>query len=190
MTDDEAFPCDQLLLAVQRGDLGSVKTLLQEDSNESFSNHFKASNNNEKRNLVGKFFTKNGFLMIHVAAQYGHTHLVKLLLKYSDVDVESKNLETPLMIAALNNNEQTIELLITSGANVNHKSDRSQGERSVLFFACLGGERKIVEFLVDRGAKLYTKPNGALGQNEIVETLLQKNVYTRTIPGKSIVGCD
>ena len=106
--------------------------------------------NNVSANSSLKFF--QGFRnedetpLLYVSCQEGQTGVVRLLLRRGFVDLEPRGLvHSPLWAAARNGRREVAEILIDSGANVNH--------RNPLHAAVIGGRCfETVKLLVERGA--------------------------------------
>ena len=82
---------------------------------------------------------------IHQAAKDGNIKVVKQHLDAgTDVDAKDTNGWTPLHLAALNGQKETIEILIDEGAEVN------VGDiHTLLHYAAQYGEKEISNYLVD-----------------------------------------
>lgn len=89
-----------------------------------------------------------GWSPIHYAASGPNTRLVQWLLdRGAQVDAESPNGTTPLMLAAQHAPESTVELLIKRGADPRRRNQRGL---QALDYAEMGGR----DFLVERFEKL------------------------------------
>lgn len=85
-----------------------------------------------------------------VAAKYGRTEMVSLLLDYgADIDTSDANNETALIYAAENGHAEVISLLIEKGANIN--VDNLNGY-TVLTFKVIEGNIAMVKQLLELGA--------------------------------------
>lgn len=68
---------------------------------------------------------KTGWAPLHYAATGGHVEVVKLLLANAAyIDAQSPNKTTPLMMAAMYGNPQTVTLLLAEGADAKLKNDK------------------------------------------------------------------
>ncbi len=87
-----------------------------------------------------------------VAAKYGRTEMVSLLLDYgADIDTSDSNGETALIYAAENGHAEVISLLIEKGANIHvHNCDG----HTVLTFKVIEGNIAMVKQLIKLGAKV------------------------------------
>jgi ankyrin repeat protein len=124
---------------------------------------------------------KDGYTMLHRAAQAGHQRLVELLIaKGAPVDERSHdgNALTPLHLAASENHIDSVTLLLEKGADIDA---RGKGERcggwNALVFACWNNHKDMVELLIRKGAimqpeALWFAVYG--GHKDIVELLLAK----------------
>lgn len=117
---------------------------------------------------------------LFIAAEKGNLNMVKLLLKYSDVNKQNLKGTTPLWIACCNKHIDVILELIQAGADPNITNFKGD---SPLIPACQKGSDSIVEILLESGADLnaYNKnrDNPVLiccrtGQAKILEILLKR----------------
>lgn len=145
---------EELVSAIKDGKLEVVQSLLQQSSVSAFLNYLTTSDSYKgpDQNL-GQYYTYDGHLLIHVAAKHGQTAIVRLLLQYFEVDVVTKRRETSMMLAALNNHEETLEFLLRNGANVHHIPVESNG-RTVLIIACQNKLGNIVRILLQHRATI------------------------------------
>ena len=89
-----------------------------------------------------------GWSPIHYAASGPNTRLVQWLLEHgAQIDAESPNGTTPLMLAAQHAPEATVELLLKRGADTRKRNQRGL---QAIDYAELGGR----DFLVERFEKL------------------------------------
>lgn len=86
---------------------------------------------------------------IGLAAQFGHTDIVRLLIRAgANVNIRDINGWTPLMWAATKGYLEIVRLLIQAGANVNNRSNGW----SVLQRAIATNHRAVVRTLIQAGA--------------------------------------
>ena len=72
----------------------------------------------EKMVKKGADVNKTGWTPLHYAASNGHVAVIKLLLEnYAYIDAESPNGSTPLMMAGMYGNPESVQLLIDEGAD-------------------------------------------------------------------------
>ena len=89
---------------------------------------------------------KTGWAPLHYAASAGHVDVIKLLLKHSAyIDAESPNKTTPLMMAAMYGNPQSVELLLEEGADASLKNDKGM---TALDFADVANKQAAAKLLV------------------------------------------
>jgi ankyrin repeat protein len=96
----------------------------------------------------------DGFTLLHYAAMYYGPELVKFYLSKGS-NINSNNVHnkyrTPLYCACAHNNIQTVELLLSEGANIHRTDDY---ERSPLHIAARFGYIELVKLLLSKGAKV------------------------------------
>ncbi|OAB79342.1 hypothetical protein WSTR_05300 [Wolbachia endosymbiont of Laodelphax striatellus] len=154
---------EQLLTAVQGGDLNEVRSLIAQGANIDTND-------------------KNGNTPLYSAAEIGDLNLVKLLLD-NGANIEAKNGEyqaTPLHGAVENYRIDVVKLLLNRGTNVNAED---KGNWTPLHYAADNDNLNIVKLLVDAGANLSAKSDHGItpldiakdkGHNNIVEYLEKK----------------
>ncbi len=105
---------------------------------------------------------KDGYTILHRAAQAGHLQLVELLIaKGAPVDIRSHdgNNRTPLHLAASENQIDTVTLLLEKGADIDARG-KGKGERyggwNALTFAAWNNHKGMVELLIRKGAAVKT----------------------------------
>ena len=117
------------------------------------------------------------------AARKGYTKLIKLLIKYGDVDVNKQDNRgyTALHLASLYGYKDCVELLIKSGGNLNKQCNN---DWTALHWASRYGYKDCVELLIKSGADLnkqdiygYTSLHEASrnGHKECVKLLIKAN---------------
>ncbi|CAD7699125.1 unnamed protein product [Ostreobium quekettii] len=117
-----------------------------------------------------------------VAVQQGNTDGVLTLLKsrFNPNVVLNRDGWTPLMFAAHNGRMSIVEVLLTSGVNVNA---RNKEKFTALHLACMTEQDQVIRLLLNSGAKVDVRAqNGAtpllvaaeLGYPKAVEELLRK----------------
>ena len=108
-----------LILAVERGYLEIVRSLLNAGANPNV-----------------KYCTNTPLM---VAAKFGHTRIVALLLEQNGITINSR-FNSPLMYAAENGHIEIVDLLLTNEANTD----------GALASAAKGGHLEVVNFLISR----------------------------------------
>ena len=92
---------------------------------------------------------------LRFAAKYGSLHKINQLVQIQHADINDANYNghTPLIIAILNNQIESVQLLCTLGADVNHTTDKIHGYRP-LHFAAEQDNSEIIKLLIEYGALL------------------------------------
>lgn len=93
-----------------------------------------------------------GFAPLHLAVKRENVSIIKVLMKYSNIDINFQSVKikvTPLKIAVDTNNFEIVNLLVTSGANVNLED---AGWVSPLRMAVENENEKICKYLLENGA--------------------------------------
>ncbi|XP_019084575.1 PREDICTED: ankyrin repeat-containing protein At5g02620-like isoform X2 [Camelina sativa] len=128
---------------------------------------------------------QSGETALYVAAEYGHTDMVKILMKHSDsvlAGTKAKNGFDAFHIAAKNGHLQVLDVLIEANPELSFTFDSSK--TTALHTAASQGHREIVCFLLDKGVDLaaIARSNGKTalhsaarnGHTVIVKELIEK----------------
>jgi ankyrin repeat protein len=130
---------DEIHDAARIGDLEKVKVLIKDYNYPVFSTNDTACET-----------------PLHLAAEYGHMDVVKLLLANgAEVNARDNESDTPLHNAAKNGQKDVVELLLLKGANVNAKNN-SYGD-TPLHEAAREGHNDVVELLLANGADVNAR---------------------------------
>ncbi|KAI9852682.1 MAG: Ankyrin repeat domain-containing protein 44 [Vezdaea acicularis] len=141
----EQFKCNSLLLASQNGHEDVVRLLLGRGVS-----------------FVMDPDDPGQYNSLHSAAGYGYTSIVSLFVeKVKDLDLDlanSKSGKTPLQLAVMNGHEETVTLLLASGANIDARSNIG----TTALFHAVGLENeetalKLTQLLLDHGADINAR---------------------------------
>ena len=130
---------------------------------------------------------ESGNTALHVAAEYGHVHLVRFLLeKGINVECEGYYGTTALHRAVTAGHESVVSLLLEEGANV---QARSGDGKTALHRAADAGHKTLVRLLLQHGASIEAKSDygktaffraAENGHLDIVRLLLNKGADINT----------
>ncbi len=142
------------------------------------------------KKLIEKDMLKASKALANLINKGTNRELVEIFLQEGLVDVfVSKNLMTPLMLAAQRGNLALVSLILKYGGKVNEQ--RTFGGLTPLIFAAANGHRDVVELLLKKGADVngwdyeYLTPTywaELRGHKDIVQ-LLSSHGGTRLIMG-------
>ncbi|CAL5409329.1 unnamed protein product [Camellia sinensis] len=130
--------------------------------------------------------------LLHVAASSAHPKVVKILSAAdpSVTGINSADEEgwAPLQFAASSGNVEIVEILLSSGADVNLKNN---GGRTALHYAASKGWLKIAEILLSHGANINLKDKAcwmhplhraaSTGNSELCELLIEEGAEVDAI---------
>ncbi|KAG8181629.1 hypothetical protein JTE90_015273 [Oedothorax gibbosus] len=109
---------------------------------------FEAARNGVKKRTKMDIFYNTNFTLLHNAAEEGDVSLLSDYLKHSilDINAETSDGDTAMLLAAKNWHERAVQLLIEYGADINcTDSDKW----TILHYACLRGWIEIVQFFAE-----------------------------------------
>lgn len=152
---------DTALIAAIRNDAHRVTDYLIsnprvdiERTNESQENALMIAAWRNQQDAVEKLLARGaqvnraGWTALHYAAAVGSTGIIKLLLEHSaNINAESPNHTTPLMMAARGDHADACRLLIAEGAD---PTPVNQSRLSAADFATRAGDADIAQWLRDR----------------------------------------
>ncbi|MGB5708244.1 MAG: ankyrin repeat domain-containing protein [Arenicellales bacterium] len=161
--------------AVQKGDVDTVRQLINEQVHIDARNHY-------------------GKTSLHVAAEAGQAEIAALLIEGgAGIETRTNSVfsKTSLMLAARSGHTSVAELLISAGADVN--AIESNGW-AVLLFAIESGQTDIAELLIANGADIDLRSTdqtrrtpllGAArkGNRDMVELLIKKGANVNAPDG-------
>ncbi len=97
---------------------------------------------------------------LHVAAEFGHTDVIRLLLEHkADINSRTAMGFTPLHFAAMSGHSAAARLLIEKGCKLNEKNDFNI---TPIFLAASKGHIEIVELLANKGVDIFQKGNNGM----------------------------
>lgn len=105
---------------------------------------------------------KNGDIPLHLAAQYGHNEIVKLLVeKEADsVDNRNKDGDTSLHLAAWSKSNKGLDVVKYLVDKVGDIDARNKNGDTALVLATKQSNNEVVKFLVGKGADISAKSDG------------------------------
>lgn len=129
---------DDLLKAIENNDTGEVTAILQ-------------------RGMDVNTVDKSGNSLLMLAVQKDNIELVRYLLSHrARPGIRNQYGDTPLMLASLKGQTETVRLLVTAGAEIN------QAGWTALAYAAYEGHEEVVKYLIDKGADVDARaPNQA-----------------------------
>lgn len=150
---DDVSQLGQLLLdASKNGDLVQVKTLLSQST--PISNDGLCHGITDRSSLV-HFQNANGNTALVMAAQYGHSEIIRFLLQMgADIGILTNYGQTALMFASTWGHSEAVRLLIQCGADTNIKDINGN---TALMFASAHGHLGVVQLLTQAGANVNIK---------------------------------
>ena len=149
-----------------------------------------------------------GWEVLTRAAHHGHIKTIEAVIKRVQGDVNRPNKRgiTLFMLAAMDENEELMNILIKMGADINSKSKKGNSALKLAMKKAARDakrddfgfeETETVEFLMKKGANIKTKRGGrtmlmwaaARGHEDLVEEFIQKgdNVNDITFKGETAI---
>ena len=136
-------------------------------------------------NVKGEY----GYTALIVASLYGHTKIVKILLKKgrADVNATDNDGKTALIWASIHARTEIVKILLNAGADVN--ATQNNGD-TALIWASQRGYKEIVALLLNAGADVNVTNNDGKtaliwasqkGYKEI-EKLLKQHIVQQVVP--------
>jgi len=105
---------------------------------------------------------------LHLAAQYGHTKVVNILLeKGASIDARDYSNQTVLHRAARYGSLEAVKMLLDRGASVDAASGHDLDGFTALHFSARAGHLEVVEMLLGKGANISQKTNSGKTALEI-----------------------
>ena len=189
-----------LHLAAEKGRLHVVEALIKSgaviDAQTQGTGHvtpLKLALINEKDEVAAALINAGAtlpglLLLLHSAAEEGHLHVVKALIKRgADVNMESLSVlnpgKTPLYLAAEKGHLHVVKALIEAGADVNVKSRNTSNPKTPLRLAAEGGHFRVAMELLIAGADPYTSDSlgAAPIDNPVIQRLVKNITFGRLI---------
>lgn len=159
---------DHLLAAVRKGDLATVRTLL--DADPTLVNTRDCEGVPAVRlalyyrhpGLADIFLERGAVLDLHDAAACGQLPRLRELLKTADVNSYSADGATALGLAAFLGHREAVELLLAHGAALNQTATNPAFPFAPLHSAMSAGHQDIFELLLAHGADVNVREGGGL----------------------------
>ncbi|KAI9648346.1 hypothetical protein NHQ30_002979 [Ciborinia camelliae] len=101
----------------------------------------------------------SGNTAFHTASMYGRLEILRLLWERGSqkhINAKNNHLNAPLHLASLNEHDDTVKWLLSSGAEIDQPG---QGGNSPLSLACGDGKTKSVAILLEEGADIHKVNN-------------------------------
>ena len=135
-------------------------------------------------NLVNSKASYANLTPLHLAVEYGHEDVAKLLLSYrADIEAEAYGGWTPLLNAVFGGHRDLVELLLKNKADVNVRADNGF---TPLHWAAQFGQKEVVELLLANHADVNAKANDgktplraaqSFSHKEVVKLLRQHGAH-------------
>lgn len=110
------------------------------------SGYLKSIENIEKPDRLAKMEDRLGNRLIHFAAAFGYTELLKSLInKGVKIDEKNENNMTPLLLASAAGHKEIVDVLLEHKADI---KQRDNDKRTALHYASYNGHEAIVEELI------------------------------------------
>jgi len=159
----------------------NVFSFLTQQSKSKFSSLWNLYNLSTKE--IELMFTSDDLWF--KAIEKGYIKLIKLLIKYGDIDVNIQDVfdeRRPLHFASYDGHTEIVKLLIKAGADLNVQNKFGE---TPLHFANMDGHKDCIELLINAGADVNIQDNDGWtalhfasysGYKDIVELLINAGV--------------
>jgi RNA:NAD 2'-phosphotransferase (TPT1/KptA family) len=120
MSSEEDKVKEELLTAAQNGDLLSIQSAFEKESQSTFEDHSRRKREGSKNYyLTHEVKDWAGDTLLSVACWYGHANIVEYLFSCgSDINTKNNQLHTPLHRAAQRSDIALVNLLVEKGADI------------------------------------------------------------------------
>ncbi|MFA5675068.1 MAG: ankyrin repeat domain-containing protein [Christensenellales bacterium] len=117
---------------------------------------------------------KEGYSLIHWAAQEGHIDVIKLLVEHgANPDLLDDSGHTPLYKSASEGHTDIVEYLLTCGVDIEGRLEKELNSTTPIMIACGWNKSKVVEVLIKNGANIEAKDMD--GRTPLFYAVLRQN---------------